>query len=148
MSKITMTPADAMITLENVKGTLGEDLDNPDYLAVLDALAGWARLSPDPLACRIDRIVVYRAAQAHMARTPALSLPGLLQDFDHAGITIEAENLRRSLSRLQLAYVLMRDADGEQLRFAVPLFAMQFQPGEVDALLERELRSMREECNG
>ena len=28
------------ITLENVKGTLGEDLDNPDYLAVLDALAG------------------------------------------------------------------------------------------------------------
>ena len=27
------------ITLENVKGTLGEDLDNPDYLAVLDALA-------------------------------------------------------------------------------------------------------------
>ena len=28
------------ITLENVKGMLGEDLDNPDYLAVLDALAG------------------------------------------------------------------------------------------------------------
>lgn len=28
------------ITLENVKGTLGEDLNNPDYLAVLDALAG------------------------------------------------------------------------------------------------------------
>ena len=28
------------ITLENVKGTLGEDLGNPDYLAVLDALAG------------------------------------------------------------------------------------------------------------
>lgn len=28
------------ITLENVKGTLGEDMNNPDYLAVLDALAG------------------------------------------------------------------------------------------------------------
>lgn len=28
------------ITLENVKGTLGEDPENPDYLAVLDALAG------------------------------------------------------------------------------------------------------------
>ena len=28
------------ITLENVKGTLGEDLANPDYLAVLDALTG------------------------------------------------------------------------------------------------------------
>ncbi|MGB3392025.1 MAG: hypothetical protein WA956_14430 [Stenotrophomonas sp.] len=116
--------------------------------AVLDALAGWARLSPDPVACRIDRIVVYRAAQAHMARTPAFSLPGLLQDFDRAGIGIEAEALRRSLSRLQLAYVLKRDGSGEQLHFAVPLFAMQFQPGEVDALLERELHSMRGECNG
>lgn len=112
--------------------------------AVLDALAGWARLSPEPTACRIDRIVVYRTAQAHFARGDALTLPGLLRDFDRAGIAIEAEALRRSLSRLQLAYVLKRDGDGEQLRFAVPLFAMQFQPGEVDALLERELRSMRD----
>ena len=48
------------ITLENVKGTLGEDLDNPDYLAVLDALAsgvpsvqvmrvnGGGEIKPDP----------------------------------------------------------------------------------------------------
>lgn len=113
--------------------------------AVLDALAGWARLSPDPLASRIDRIVVYRIAQAHFARADAITLPTLLRDFDHAGIDIEAETLRRSLSRLQLAYVLRRDDDGERLLFAVPLFATQFQPGEVDALLERELRSLREE---
>lgn len=111
--------------------------------AVLDALAGWARLSPDPLACRIDRIVVYRVAQVHFARSDAITLPGLLQDFDQAGIALEAEALRRSLSRLQLAYVLKRGQDNERLVFSVPLFASQFQPNEVDALLERELRSMR-----
>lgn len=115
--------------------------------AMADALAGWARLSPDPLACQIDRILVYRVAQTTHARGHAherTTLAGLLEDFALAGIALEAEMLRRSLARLQLAYVLKRENDSEHYVFAVPLFASQFHPGEVDALLQRELQSISE----
>ncbi|MCI2261095.1 hypothetical protein [Xanthomonas indica] len=116
--------------------------------AMADALAGWARLSPDPLACRIDRILVYRVAQAHHAGPAARSQTAvvrMLADFDAAGVAMDAELLRRALARLQLAHVLRRTDDGAHYRFAVPLFAAQFQPGEVDALLARELQSLRAE---
>ncbi len=119
--------------------------------AMADALAGWARLSPDPVACQIDRILVYRVAQAfHAARSDAapITLASLLADFDTAGIALEAEMLRRSLARLQLAYVLKRENDGEHVVFAVPLFASQFHAGEVDALLGRELASLGDALRG
>lgn len=45
------------ITLENVKGTLGEDLANPDYLAVLDALAGGV---PSVQVMRVETPVALR----------------------------------------------------------------------------------------
>lgn len=116
--------------------------------AMADALAGWARLSPDPLACRVDRILVYRVAQAHHVEPAAqagTALVRMLADFDAAGVAMDAELLRRALARLQLAHVLSRTEDGAHYRFAVPLFAAQFQPGEVDALLARELQSLRAE---
>ncbi|WP_369942219.1 hypothetical protein [Xanthomonas medicagonis] len=116
--------------------------------AMFDALAGWARLSPDPVACRIDRILVYRVAQAQHAGSAAqadATVERILADCDTAGVAMDAEALRRALARLQLAHVLCRAEDGAHYRFAVPLFAAQFRPGEVDALLARELRSLRAE---
>lgn len=111
---------------------------------VFDALAGWARLSPDPLACRIDRIVVYQVARAQLGASGErrATLVDLLAGFDAAGVTIDPEQLRRALARLQLAYVIKREDDGPNFVFAVPLFATQFQYEEVAALLQRELQAM------
>jgi hypothetical protein len=111
---------------------------------VFDALAGWARLTPDPLANRIDRIVVYRLACAQLGpgAERGVRLEDVLADFDAAGVAVEAETLRRALARLQLAYVIRRDDSGARFVFAVPLFATQFQLEEARALQQRELQAM------
>ncbi|MCB1986920.1 MAG: ATP-binding protein, partial [Burkholderiaceae bacterium] len=100
--------------------------------AVQDALAGWGRLSHDEAACRLDRIVVYHTAQAGQT-----SLAALAQLLHSHGITADAQALRQSLARLQLAYVL-RKKDAEY-RFAIPLLQDQFEPAEVELLLHQEL---------
>lgn len=100
--------------------------------AVQDALAGWGRLSHDEAACRLDRIAVYHTAQAGQT-----SLVALAQLLHSHGITADAQALRQSLARLQLAYVLRKkDAD---YRFAIPLLQDQFEPAEVELLLHQEL---------
>ncbi|OEZ00980.1 MULTISPECIES: ATP-binding protein [Stenotrophomonas] len=111
---------------------------------VIDALAGWARLSPDPAACRIDRIVVYQVATAQLAASGerGITLVELLATFDAAGVRIDPEQVRHALARLQLAYVIRREADGLPFVFAVPVFVTQFQREEVQALLQRELQAM------
>lgn len=101
--------------------------------AVQDALAGWGRLSHDEAACRLDRIVVYHAAQAGHA-----SLVTLAQLLQSHGTTADAQALRQSLARLQLAYVL-RKHEGGEYRFAIPLLQGQFEPSEVQLLLHQEL---------
>lgn len=103
--------------------------------AVLDALAGWGRLSHDEDASRLDRIVVYRVAG--QGATTLADMVDLLRS--HADIDIEA--LRRSFSRLQLAYVLERQA--QRYVFAVPLFLRQFEAAELPVLLAEELRQLR-----
>jgi hypothetical protein len=100
--------------------------------AVQDALAGWGRLSHDDAACRLDRIVVYHTAQAGQT-----SLAAMAQLLHSHGITADAQALRQSLARLQLAYVL-RKKDAEY-RFAIPLLQDQFEPAEVELLLHQEL---------
>lgn len=111
---------------------------------VIDALAGWARLSPDPVACRIDRIVVYQVASAQLTGSGerGIALVDLLATFDAAGARVDPEQVRQALARLQLAYVIRRESDGLPFVFAVPVFATQFQREEVQALLQRELQAM------
>jgi hypothetical protein len=100
--------------------------------AVQDALAGWGRLSQDEAACRLDRVVVYHTAQA--GQTSLVTLAQLLQSH---GITADAQALRQSLARLQLAYVLRKQE--AEYRFAIPLLQGQFEPSEVEQLLRQEL---------
>ncbi|WP_282245505.1 ATP-binding protein [Stenotrophomonas sp. PS02300] len=111
---------------------------------MFDALAGWARLSPDPLACRIDRIVVYQVAGAQLVGSGerGITLVELLAAFDAAGARVDPEQVRHALARLQLAYVVRREADGLPYVFAVPVFVTQFQREEVQALLQRELQAL------
>lgn len=97
-----------------------------------DALAGWGRLSHDEAACRLDRIVVYHTAQAGQS-----SLVALAQLLQSHGVTGDAQALRQSLARLQLAYVLRKHE--AEYRFAIPLLQDQFEPEEVELLLHQEL---------
>ena len=110
--------------------------------AVQDALAGWGRLSHDEAACRLDRIVVYHTAQA--GQSSLVSLAQLLQSH---GITADAQGLRQSLARLQLAYVL-RKHEGGEYRFAIPLLQGQFEPSEVELLLHQELAVLARGARG
>lgn len=103
---------------------------------VQDALAGWGRLSQDEAACRLDRILVY-----HTAQHGSTSLAGLIAVV---GASIDAVALKESLARLQLAFVLKRNGDGYE--FAVPLFAGQFEAGELPLLVRHELAALRNEA--
>jgi Pilin (bacterial filament) len=102
--------------------------------AVLDALAGWGRLSHDEAASRLDRIVVYRVAA--QGQTSLADIVELLRPQAQ----IEVEAIRRAFARLQLAYVL--EKRGQLLFFAVPLFARQFEAAEIPVLLGEELRAL------
>ena len=110
-----------------------------------DALAGWSRLSPEPLDCTLDRAIVYRVAQLSLQDQPGLRMADWLDQLDAAQATPGAERVRRAFARLQLAWVLQR-GEAEQWHFAVPLQAAQFEAGEVEALLRRELRELSAAC--
>jgi hypothetical protein len=124
-----------VISADTVERALGSD-------SIADALGGWSRLSPDPAACALDRSLVYRVAQQHLQAQPPLTMAQWLAELDAAGARAEPEAVRRSFARLQLAWVLLREDSGEGWRFAVPVQARQFHPGEVDALLGRELQGL------
>ena len=96
---------------------------------VHDALSGWTRLSGDAGACQIDRAIVYL-----LASRGELLLADLLERF--AG-RWEATDIQASLQRLRLAFVVKQQ--GQQLSFAVPLFARQLDPDEAAAYLKSEL---------
>ena len=112
--------------------------------AMLDALTGWSRLSPDPRACALDRILVYmlarRAVAAASDETAAITLAEAMTALAEAGVHCEAEALRQAFARLLIAYVFKREDDRHV--FAVPLFAMQFRDSETDALLRREIDTL------
>jgi hypothetical protein len=102
--------------------------------AAQDAVSGWAHLTQDTSAARLDRIIVYRIAQ-----TGAQRLTDLLALLDAHDVHCDIEHLRQALARLRLAWVLLQD--GDHYRFAVPLFERQFDQAELTLFLERELRA-------
>lgn len=113
---------------------------------VQDALVGWGRLSTDEQACRLDRIAVYHTAQ--QGHTSLTALDALVQAH---GATGQAQALRRSLARLQLAYVLRRDethgVHDARYVFTIPLLQRQFEPQETELLLRQELESLERGLN-
>ena len=104
--------------------------------AVLDAIAGWGRLSQDEAASRLDRIVVYRVAA--LGET---TLADIVELLETAGLAADVEALRRAFARLQLAFVLARSE--ERYHFAVPLFSSQFQAAELPVYLRQELKALQ-----
>ncbi|MET1076649.1 MAG: ATP-binding protein [Pseudomonas sp.] len=100
--------------------------------AVQDALAGWGQLVHDEAASRLDRVIVYYTACHGRTR-----LADLVLLFEQHRITVGVDALKRSLSRLTLAFVLKREQD--LYGFAIPLFVQQFEPGELGLFLHQEL---------
>lgn len=100
--------------------------------AVQDALAGWGRLSHDERACRLDRIIVY-----HVALNEGTSLTEIIELFIRHAAQFDIQAVEQAFARLVLAFVLRRAGKG--YHFAIPLFALQFEPSELPVLLQQEL---------
>lgn len=104
--------------------------------AVQDAMAGWGRLSNDERACLLDRIIVY-----HTALDGGSSLATIVGRFEQHACPVDIHALEQSFARLVLAFVLRRNGHG--YHFAIPLFALQFEPQELPVLLTQELAQWR-----
>jgi WD40 repeat protein len=97
-----------------------------------ELMQGWGELSRDPAESRRDRIVVY--ATAPLRR---FSLADLMVTLERYGYRPEPEDLRRSLARLELAFVLKRE--GSQYFYRVPLQCGLILADDTELLLRSEL---------
>ncbi len=96
------------------------------------ALSGWETLTGDDANDRLDRILVY-ATIGHESFT----LPGVLDTLADFGITASPEEVRRSLDRLDLAFVIQRR--GSDYAYSVPLLHDQIGKRDPAAMLAHEL---------
>ena len=86
-----------------------------DSAAVGQALEGWGRFTTDQSAARLDRIIVWA-----MLEEDGFALETVLQRLAPLGATVRADEVRTSLVRLDLAFVL--GESGGVYRWRVPLF--------------------------
>jgi len=103
-------------------------------------LGGWVNLTPDePKANRLDRIIVY----ATIENNGTFTLKELLPLLDSLNCRAAAEDIKNSLTRLTLAFILKREK--ETYTYRVPLFTeMILQQGPKE-LLDNELKQARNE---
>jgi hypothetical protein len=107
--------------------------------AVGDALSGWENLAGEERGARLDRTIIYATA-----RRDRFLLRDVLAVLDDANIAVTTEEVRRSLRRLDLAFII--GEEGGRYRYRVPLFQRMIHQMEADLLLERELREARSEA--
>jgi hypothetical protein len=86
-----------------------------DSTAVSHALEDWGRLTTDSRAARLDRIVVWA-----MLEEDDFSLETVLDRMERYGIAARVEEVRASMVRLDLAFIL--GESGGFYRWRVPLF--------------------------
>lgn len=103
-----------------------------DSFAIDDALEGWRELGGDAEASRLDRIVVY--ATVERGGFTRRELDRIFKDHRYDP---PDEQLRRSLRRLELAYVLGRE--GERYSYTVPLFVERVRADDPAERLANEL---------
>ena len=102
---------------------------------IRNALAGWSELGASEAECRLDRITVYASV-----KQGRFSLTELLAWLEAAGLSVQPEALRQSLSRLVLAFVVARN--GQQFQYQVPLQRRLILDEDTDYLLRSEVRSV------
>jgi len=103
---------------------------------VRDALKGWGKLSFNDQENRLDRIIVYATIKAGEFQLGELM--SLLETHD---CTYTAEQVKHSLERLALSFVIKRESSG-QYHYSVPLFREMLLEEDVDDLLRWELKEM------
>lgn len=107
--------------------------------AMHDALKGWqvpsneSELPNDESANRLDRMIVYTTIQ--QGEFKLLELRKLLQKH---GCTYSVEQVKQSLERLVLSFVIKRESQGRYV-YCVPLFRDMLLEENVDELLQWEL---------
>ncbi len=119
-----------VISRERVQHALRSD-------SVSEALAGWGRLTSDTRASRLDRIIIYRGLLSG-----AVELALLVRLFEDHEITVDIDEIRHSLMRLQLAFILRKTDVGYS--FAVPLLRRELSTENVDLLLNQELDGLKQ----
>jgi hypothetical protein len=99
----------------------------------LNALKGWASMTDDEAACRLDRIVVYATVELDRFK-----LGDLVTTLERHGLQPDANKLDRSLDRLELGFVLAREPGGRYY-YRVPLFRKMVLRDDPQARLKIEL---------
>lgn len=99
----------------------------------LNALKGWGAMTDDEKSCRLDRIIVYATIEKEQ-----FDLAGLLEEFQHLNFEIEMPAIEKSLSRLELGFVLGRNEQGEYF-YRVPLFREMIVKDNPKIKLSREI---------
>jgi hypothetical protein len=121
--------ADRVITADHVDRAL-------DAAAVRAALGGWERITGDPRADRLDRMVIYATAERQQFTTE-----DLVTRLETAGADFAPEEIRQSLARLELAFVLKREKGNYS--FCVPLFVDIIREQGPETLFRGELEAGR-----
>jgi hypothetical protein len=100
-----------------------------------DALLGWGDLGEDETESQRDRIVVYATAPL----SKRFSLSDLIKILESHGYSPGPENLKQSLARLELAFVLGRE--GAQYFYRVPLQRDLILADDTEYLMRTELKA-------
>ena len=125
-----LKPDQRVIEAEDVRNALSSD-------KTLNALRGWDAMTDDAETCRMDRIVVY--ATVERGRVELADLAAIMQD---SGLPFDAHQIDRSLARLELGFVLAKDADGHFF-YRVPLFREMVLKDDPQVRLKMELGARR-----
>ncbi len=104
--------------------------------AVREALKGWGKLSVDEQENRLDRTIVYATITQG-----EFKLGELMSVLETLGCTYTAEQVKQSLDRLALSFVIERESPG-RYNYCVPLFREMLLEEDVDELLRWELKDM------
>jgi hypothetical protein len=119
-------------------GTGGRTIDEQALKHALDsqsirfALTGWERMTDDERLNRLDRILVYATIEDE-----SFGMEELLVRLKPLELSYSSEEIRQSLTRLELAFIFQRKEGRYQFR--VPLFRKMVLQQAPDELLQREV---------
>ena len=115
-----------------------EDLDRALKSRSMDnaVFGGWETLGKTPESSRLDRLTVYATV-----KDETFTQADVLRRLEEHDIPVSPEQLRRTLERLELAFILRQE--NRTYSYCVPLFYEQLRQDDPDLLLKNELKAWR-----
>ncbi|UCH98818.1 MAG: hypothetical protein JSV88_34105 [Candidatus Aminicenantes bacterium] len=126
LNKLDMT--DRLICQHHLEATF----DHVKY----SALGGWEKLTLNEETNRLDRIIVYSSISKD-----TFTQTTLMNILETHGCSYEPEQVKQSLARLELAFILKREK--QNYTYCVPLFKKMVQEQNPEVLLSGELKALR-----